>query len=179
MFNIYGTFQFLISVDFCICTSGLLEVKGQTICLFVVLFLFCFLIRIPVSFHHVRSFLSGRKSSVYHEEGEHGRHLGCHHSGVVGSNGILSLHTFLPLHSNAVHILHFHHVLETAAQHLLILLSFKNPVRLMGTRIGIGHVKLIVCYNVVISADSALDKQQMMDGIRCNTFIFKIGSEFF
>lgn len=77
--------------------------------------LFCFLIRIPVSFHHVKSFLSGRQSSVYHEEGDHGRHLGRHHPGVVGSNSILSLHTSFPLHSNAVHILHLHHVLETAA----------------------------------------------------------------
>lgn len=53
-------------------------------------------------------------SYIYHEEFDHGCHLGSHNPGVIGSLGILSLHTFLPLHSDAVRILPLQHDLDTA-----------------------------------------------------------------
>lgn len=115
MFNVYGTFQFLISVDFCCVKNQHFRFVGGQRSDNLIICCFVFLIRIPVSFHHAKSSLSGRKSSVYHEEGDHGRHLGRHHPAVVGSSSVLSLHTFFPLHSDAVDILHLHHVLETAA----------------------------------------------------------------
>lgn len=48
---------------------------------------------------------------TYHKDVDHLSHLGTHYSHIVGSLCVGSLRTFLPVHTDAVHLLHLEHVL--------------------------------------------------------------------
>lgn len=48
---------------------------------------------------------------TYHKDVDHLSYLGTHYSHIVGSLCVGSLRTFLPVHTDAVHLLHLEHVL--------------------------------------------------------------------
>lgn len=67
------------------------------------------------SFHlndPLHPWIDGLFSSTHHEERGHVCHLGSYYPGIIGSLGVLSLHTFLPLHCDAVHIFPRYHDLH-------------------------------------------------------------------
>lgn len=95
------------------------------------------------------------KGCTYHKEFHHGCHLSSHHPGIIGSLGILGLHTFLPLYSNAIHILSLHHNLDRATSQSTeikwsVLPVFKKLIFLLTTY----YKCFIYCKNLVPLVES-------------------------